>query len=737
MLDLRTEMDLKPKLPTVSAERRDAKPSHPNERRGAVKIRWVLASGVMLVAFTACSRSPDANDSGKTAPMPQAMAATPRGGDELAGAYVGVAACSECHPQRVEQFMTTRHYATSRVPELDRWPLVKSEQETSFTSRDGKLRFAMTRDEGGLRLTMTRDDATGESRRSEACALVFGAGAGDEVFHYARGRQLYQLPVAYLNPLSCWGNAPGFMDGAGDFDRPTPVRCMECHNTFVHTPPGGLNTFDLDHAVLGVTCERCHGPAGRHAAHHRSEPDDSTPRHIVRPAELSRDRILDICSQCHSNAITRRTAPFSFRPGDKLTEHFRVDAKHLPEADHTANQIEYLSQSRCFVEDASLTCVTCHDPHAADQADNFETSCRACHQAVDCKQHDALPDALRERCLDCHMPRRGAINVALDIGDDSYVPLLTRRDHRIAVHPNATRGVQAEWFAVQDDAEAKTKAKELASQIVQDQHQQAERYLQEYRYLQAILALRVALQWAGLAETDSESLHTELRDAISQRRAVDHGMRTALECIERKEWPRAEQELEAVLAIKPNLAAGHGKLGLVLAQRGRLNEAREHWLQVERLDPDSPYGLVLLGWSSYLERDYGEAVKHLARAAELDPYSDQVAFQYGLSLLADKQPRAAVASLRRGLQIQPARPEARIALTQALLQAGLVDDAVHEAREALHLGPYGLPLIMNAHAALQAANNEREAQEMLREAIAYARINAPTEVLRLETLLKP
>ena len=67
-----------------------------------------------------------------------------------------------------------------------------------------------------------------------------------------------------------------------------------------------------------------------------------------------------------------------------------------------------LMQSACFRKSpGSLTCSTCHDPHARTSTDlpAYEAVCLSCHQGPSqtrCKVEPATG------CVGCHMPRRDA-----------------------------------------------------------------------------------------------------------------------------------------------------------------------------------------------------------------------------------------------------------------------------------------------------------------------------------------
>src|SRR5262249_8282885 len=159
---------------------------------------------------------------------------------------------------------------------------------------------------------------SGEQRTSTRIALAYGTGNADEIYFTWHDDRLHELPAAWLHPQNRWGASPFNPYGSDDFSRETTTRCLECHNTWFEHVPGTSNQYKRDSFILGVTCERCHGPGQEHVAFHQAHPDAETGQSVVHPGHLARDRQLDICAQCHSNAIKPRTPPFSYRPGEVL-----------------------------------------------------------------------------------------------------------------------------------------------------------------------------------------------------------------------------------------------------------------------------------------------------------------------------------------------------------------------------------------------------------------------------------
>src|SRR5262249_33520375 len=129
-------------------------------------------------------------------------------------------------------------------------------------SRYPGLSFEMARSGGDFVQTAIRATPGGAGARSRArIDLVYGNGGGlHEGFFTWHHDRLFELPVVWLHPLGRWAHISLDRYGQGDFGRPTTPRCLECHNTWVGHVPGTTNQYLRDHLLLGVTCERCHGP---------------------------------------------------------------------------------------------------------------------------------------------------------------------------------------------------------------------------------------------------------------------------------------------------------------------------------------------------------------------------------------------------------------------------------------------------------------------------------------------
>jgi hypothetical protein len=123
---------------------------------------------------------------------------------------------------------------------------------------------------------------------TERIDIVFGSGRRGQTYLFWRGDQLLELPVSYWTELDDWINSPGFPDGSPRFDKPVLPRCLECHSGRFEALPQSENSYDPGSLVLGIPCEKCHGPGREHVLFRGSKTAASSGMRdpIVNPALL-------------------------------------------------------------------------------------------------------------------------------------------------------------------------------------------------------------------------------------------------------------------------------------------------------------------------------------------------------------------------------------------------------------------------------------------------------------------
>ena len=389
--------------------------------RSAAMLRALPPAAATLVALAACSD-------------PSARAPAPDGPP-----YVGARVCGECHEDRWKGFRRTAHHLTSSEPSNETVLGSFLPPANRLQTGNPGLLFDMEERDGARYVTARYGDGRA---RSERIDVVVGSGKLGQTFLYWRGAGLYELPVSFLTAVGAWQNSPGsrYRDGTADFDRVILPRCLECHATWFGISPSFAGGYVREGAVLGISCERCHGPGREHVDFHRANRESKDAVAITHPGDLPRERSLEICGQCHGGVGELLAAPFSYRPGRPLAEHVTVppaDPSAPPDV-HSANQLVRLRQSRCFAESPKMTCATCHDPHVVERGDlpRFSRRCLSCHEPEGCGMAGRIGHAIADDCISCHMERNEIKSTVFDTPGARLHPTMV--DHKVKVSPEAT-----------------------------------------------------------------------------------------------------------------------------------------------------------------------------------------------------------------------------------------------------------------------------------------------------------
>ncbi len=173
--------------------------------------------------------------------------------------------------------------------------------------------------------------------------------------------------------------------------------CAQCHTS---------QWRDGRYLEEGVNCEMCHGPS---AAHARGEPVR------FRFASAKAEESVRVCAQCHAQSAQRRDGAFPPSHPRRPYVEFAPRAFYLDgRFRETTFLVEAFERSACF-RIGGATCVSCHDPHPRNAAENpkslkfngSDRMCTQCHSvttfaAETHTRHSAA--SAGARCVSCHMP---------------------------------------------------------------------------------------------------------------------------------------------------------------------------------------------------------------------------------------------------------------------------------------------------------------------------------------------
>lgn len=186
--------------------------------------------------------------------------------------YVGDEACSACHQEKFETYLSSAHHLASRLPSQTSIDGKFTQGSNILRTSNPYLYFVMSATkEGYFQSAVAKLPPVDTISHKERFDLVIGSGRKGQTYLYWKGDELFELPVSYWTETDQWMNSPGYPDGLPNFDKPIIPRCLECHTTYVGSQPPSLNRFDKTSMVLGITCEKCHGPGRNHVARNQSK----------------------------------------------------------------------------------------------------------------------------------------------------------------------------------------------------------------------------------------------------------------------------------------------------------------------------------------------------------------------------------------------------------------------------------------------------------------------------------
>ncbi len=176
----------------------------------------------------------------------------------------------------------------------------------------------------------------------------------------------------------------------------------------------------------------------------------------------------------------------------------------------------------------------------------------------------------------------------------------------------------------------------------------------------------------------------------------------------------AETCYRTTLDRNPNCWMAHNNLGLVLADRGQLDQAIAQYQVALKIQPDYAEAHNNLGNALADRGQFDEAIAHYRRALQINPRDVEAVYNLGAALADCGQLDEAIAQYWKALAIKPDYVAAHNNLGNALAGRGQLDEAMAQYRKALEIKPDDADALYNLATTL-AGRGE------LDEAIAYFR----------------
>ena len=680
-------------------------------------------------------------------------------------AYVGRAACAECHAREVEAWRGSDHDLAMQVADettvLGNFADAKFEYAgttTTFSRRDGKF-------------VVNTDGADGKLADFDV-KYTFGVRPLQQYLVEFPGGRLQALSIAWDSRPKAQGGQrwfhlyPGQHIKAGDWLHWTAggqnwnFTCAECHSTNLRKQfDEATGTFNTTWSELNVSCEACHGPGANHLAWARRQGDWKAhadtkglaialdERHGVRWTPVTETgnarrsvprtstREVDTCARCHGRAA-RLSDDFVHGKSPLDTHRLaRLDeGLYWPDGqmrDEVYNWGSFV-QSRMYAQ--GVTCSDCHDPHSLKLRISGNGVCAQCHQAekFDTPKHThhaaGTPGAA---CASCHMPTT------------TYMVVDPRHDHSLRI-PRPDLSVTLGTPNACNNCHTKQTPQWAADAIRGWNGGRTPEGFQRFgTALHAGIAGGPGTRGALLTLIDDPAQPALVRaSAIDRLRpwmtpgmlpAVSRALNdpdpsvrlAAVENIAAADPPTRARYLPRMLsdpvrAVRIEAAralAGAPERGLTPDDRTRFDAALAQYVAAQRYNADRPEAHANLGLLYLARGDDAAAIAELRTALVIDP-----AFVPAYVNLADLYRARGVdgeaeAALRAGIARVPDAAALHHALGLVLIRQKRVPDALKELTEASRLAPDDARFAYVRAVALNDAGQPREAMAVLESAL--------------------
>ena len=395
------------------------------------KTRILFAVVILIAFFASCKNESD-------------NYIDPRGTD-----YAGSESCIQCHQVQYNMSLQSSHLKAT-APAISGNVLGNFDKGNHTFIYDKDTKLVMEKRNDSLYQVLYKNGKEVQAHRFE---IVFGSKHA-QTSVYWRNNNTYELPLSYYNAINNWATSPGFPADKPYFDRKIERDCYACHSSnissrSVNQKSDEVNFLSADvedvinkkTIVYGIDCERCHGPAKKHAEFHLKNPNVKVANSIVSYKTLNRQQKLDACALCHAgNDGMKMKSRFDFKPGDNLSEFYRSTRDPNDTTfDVHGNQFRLMSQSKCFIKSEKMDCITCHNPHenASKNLASYSKICMSCHQGL---KHNETTlktmsgSLLANNCVECHMPKKMSNAIKFQISNSKQMSNYILRTHKIGIY---------------------------------------------------------------------------------------------------------------------------------------------------------------------------------------------------------------------------------------------------------------------------------------------------------------
>jgi protein O-mannosyl-transferase len=149
------------------------------------------------------------------------------------------------------------------------------------------------------------------------------------------------------------------------------------------------------------------------------------------------------------------------------------------------------------------------------------------------------------------------------------------------------------------------------------------------------------------------------------------------------------------LEMSPDFADADYNLGNALLQKGEIDAAILHCQRAVTIQPNDPEAQVALGNALFQKGLIDESIVHYQKALVIRPYYVTAHYNLGSAFLRKGDIDGAIFHCRAVLSIQPEHADARTNLAAAFLQKGEIGNAIEQYKKTLEIAPRSVPALNN------------------------------------------
>ena len=149
------------------------------------------------------------------------------------------------------------------------------------------------------------------------------------------------------------------------------------------------------------------------------------------------------------------------------------------------------------------------------------------------------------------------------------------------------------------------------------------------------------------------------------------------------------------LEMSPDFADADYNLGNALLQKGETDAAILHCQRAVTIQPNDPEAQVALGNALFQKGSIDDSIVHYQKALAIRPYYVTAHYNLSSAFLKKGEIDKAILHCQAVLSIQPEHADAHTTLAAALLRKGEIGSAIEQYKKALEIAPRSVPALNN------------------------------------------